>query len=103
MSKPCHPSRGTPSRGRLPKSARTSFVPCPPLHSQKLVPHRRVAWRYEFPPQLPAMPLAGGAEADRAAAEAGVELVDRAHATDRARIVGTVEQSALYVVGRHEI
>jgi hypothetical protein len=49
------------------------------------------------------MPFAGGAETDRAAAEARVELIDRAHATDRTRIVGTVEQSALYVVGRHEI
>ncbi len=37
------------------------------------------------------MPLAGRAEADRSAAEAGIELVDRAHAKSRARIVGTVE------------
>ena len=49
------------------------------------------------------MPLAGGAETDRAAPEAGVELIERAHATDRARIVGTVEQSALHPVGRHQI
>jgi hypothetical protein len=49
------------------------------------------------------MPFAGGAETDRAASIAGVELVERAHATDRARIVGTVEQSAMHPLGRHQI
>src|SRR5271155_4663935 len=71
--------------GVILREASAHRGPCPPLHPQKFVPHRRVTRRYEFPPQLPGMPFAGGAETDRAASIAGVELIERAHATDRAR------------------
>ena len=53
--------------------------------AQQLVPVRCEAQRSEFPPKAPGLAFTGRAEADRATAELGIELIDRTHApTDRA-------------------
>jgi hypothetical protein len=68
----------------------------PALNPHQLLPVRCVARRNEFPPKAPGLAFACRAEADRATAEAGIELIDRTHALDRARVVGLIEQAALY-------
>ena len=72
------------------------MVPLPSsIYTRSSSSQRRVTRRYEFPPQRPGLALAGRAEGERAAAEAGVESVERPHARDRARIVRRIEQASL--------
>ena len=73
------------------------------LNPQQLVPVRCVARRNEFSPKSPGLALTCRAEADRATAEAGIELIDRTHALKRARVVGLIEEAVLDTAGRHQI
>jgi hypothetical protein len=73
------------------------------LNARQLVPVRCEARRSEFPPKAPGLAFACRAEADRATAEAGIELIDRTHAPDRPRVVGLIEQAALHTARWRQI
>ena len=70
---------------------------------EQFIPIGRVA-RREIPAlHAPAPAHAGGGIGDGIAAEAAIEFVERAQASLGSRIVGTIEQAALHMIGFHQV